>query len=56
MLVPQDRHELLHLLIDRIVVDLAAGGLRIVFHEIRCKAALPASASAEAARPQEAET
>lgn len=34
-LVPQEQRELLHLLIDRIVVDLDAGGFRIVFHEVR---------------------
>jgi site-specific DNA recombinase len=34
-LVPQEQRELLHLLIDRIVVDLDAGGLRLEFHEVR---------------------
>jgi site-specific DNA recombinase len=34
-LVPQEQRELLHLLIDRVVVDLDAGGFRITFHELR---------------------
>lgn len=34
-LVPQEQRELLHLLIDRIVVDLDGGGFRIKFHELR---------------------
>jgi hypothetical protein len=33
-LVPQEQRELLHLLIDRVVVDLDAGGFRITFHEL----------------------
>ena len=41
-LVPQEQRELLHLLIDRVVVDLDAGGFRIEFHEVRVA---PAQAS-----------
>ena len=33
-LVPQEQRELLHLLIDRVVVDLDAGGFRIAYHEL----------------------
>lgn len=32
-LVPQEKRELLHLLVDRVVVDLDGGGFRIEFHE-----------------------
>jgi len=52
-LVPQEQRELLHLLIERIVVDLDAGGFRIVFHEVRVAptqppAALPSTEEARA--------
>ena len=47
-LVPQEQRELLHLLIDRIVVDLDAGGFRIVFHEVRVAPA-PAPIATECA-------
>jgi hypothetical protein len=39
--LPEERRELLHLLIDRIVVDFKAGGLSIEFHEFRPPAATP---------------
>ena len=34
-LVPQEQRELLHLLVERIVVDLESGGFRIDFHEVK---------------------
>lgn len=46
-LVPQEQRELLHLLIDRVVVDLDAGGFRIEFHEVRVAPAPPAPAADE---------
>ncbi len=50
-LVPQEQRELLHLLIDRIVVDLDAGGFRIAFHEVRVA---PPAASGHDPRAEEA--
>jgi hypothetical protein len=50
-LVPQEQRELLHLLIDRIVVDLDAGGFRIEFHEVRVA---PAAAPTDAPCAEEA--
>jgi len=49
--VPQEQRELLHLLIDRVVVDLNAGGFRITFHELRVA---PPSAPTGAQRTEEA--
>ncbi len=42
--LPEDRRELLHLLIERIVVDFKAGGLSIEFHEFRPPAVAPPEA------------
>ncbi len=50
-LVPQEQRELLHLLIDRIVVDLDGGGFRIKFHELRVA---PPPAPTAAPRTEEA--
>ena len=50
-LVPQEQRELLHLLIDRIVVDLDAGGFRVEFHEVRVA---PPAAPTDAPRAEEA--
>jgi hypothetical protein len=50
-LVPQEQRELLHLLIDRVVVDLDAGGFRITFHELRVA---PPPAPAATLRTEEA--
>ena len=50
-LVPQEQRELLHLLIDRIVVDLDAGGFRITFHELRVA---PTQATTAPTRAEEA--
>jgi hypothetical protein len=47
-LVPQEQRELLHLLIDRIVIDLDAGGFRIEFHEVRIAPDPPPPGPAEA--------
>jgi hypothetical protein len=52
-LVPQEQRELLHLLIERIVVDLDAGGFRIEFHEVRVAPA-PASPATDEPRTGEA--
>jgi len=50
-LVPQEQRELLHLLVERIVVDLDAGGFRIAFHEVRVAPTPPTAApSAEEVR------
>jgi hypothetical protein len=51
--VPQERRELLHLLIDRIAVDLEAGGLRIVFHEFRIEPPRAPTVRVEAPRAKE---
>jgi site-specific DNA recombinase len=44
-LVPEERRELLHLLVREVVVDLAGGGLRIAFHDLSgdAESATPAS-------------
>jgi len=51
-LVPQEQRELLQLLVEGIVVDLDAGGFRIVFHEVRVAPTHPPAAvpSAEEVR------
>jgi site-specific DNA recombinase len=46
-LAPLEKRELLHLLIDRIVVDLDAGGFRIEFHDLCLAPPLPLSTTAD---------
>lgn len=48
----EERRELLHLMIDRIVVDFSQGGLRIDFHDFRMPSA--AAPTEPAADPKEA--
>jgi hypothetical protein len=46
-LAPLEKRELLHLLIDRIVVDLDAGGFRIEFHDLCLAPPLPLSTTGD---------